>query len=54
MAIQSDHRVLNARDGFAPIDKTELALLAAPEASPATLRLANKLAEFCDGVAKAA
>jgi len=54
MAIQSDHRVLNARDGFAPIDKTELALLASPEASPATLRLADKLAEFCDGVAKAA
>jgi DNA-binding transcriptional LysR family regulator len=54
MAIQSDHRVLNARDGFAPIDKTELALLASPGASPATLRLADKLAEFCDGVAKAA
>jgi DNA-binding transcriptional LysR family regulator len=54
MAIQSDHRVLNAKDGFAPIDKTELALLASPEASPATLRLADKLAEFCDGVAKAA
>jgi DNA-binding transcriptional LysR family regulator len=54
MAIQSDHRVLNARDGFASIDKTELALLASPEASPATLRLADKLAEFCNGVVKAA
>ena len=55
MAIQADHRVLTAREGFSPIDKTELALLAAPEASPATLRLADKLAEFCDTVqAKAA
>ena len=55
MAIQTDHRVLTAREGFSPIDKTELALLATPEASPATLRLADKLAEFCDTVqAKAA
>jgi DNA-binding transcriptional LysR family regulator len=55
MAIQSDHRVLTARDGFAPIDKTEVALVASPDASPATLRLADRLAEFCDTVqAKAA
>ena len=55
MAIQSDHRVLTAKDGFAPIDRTELALLASPNASPATLRLAERLAEFCDKVqAKAA
>lgn len=55
MAIQADHRVLTARDGFAPIDKTELALVASPGANPATLRLADKLAEFCDTVqAKAA
>jgi DNA-binding transcriptional LysR family regulator len=55
MAIQSDHRVLTAKDGFAPIDKTELALMASPDTSPATLRLANRLAEFCDSVqAKAA
>jgi DNA-binding transcriptional LysR family regulator len=55
MAIQSDHRVLTARDGFAPIDKTELALVAAPDAGPATLRLADRLAEFCETVqAKAA
>ena len=26
MAIQADHRVLTAKDGFAPIDRTELAL----------------------------
>jgi DNA-binding transcriptional LysR family regulator len=55
MAVQSDHRVLTAREGFAPIDRTEVALVASPEASPATLRLADRLAEFCDTVqAKAA
>jgi DNA-binding transcriptional LysR family regulator len=55
MAIQAEHRVLTARDGFAPIDKTEVALMASPNASPATLRLADRLAEFCNQVqAKAA
>jgi DNA-binding transcriptional LysR family regulator len=55
MAIQADHRMLTAKDGFAPIDKTEVALVASPNASPATLRLADRLAEFCDAVqAKAA
>ena len=55
MAIQSDHRTLTVKDGFAPIDKTEVALVASPDASPATLRLADRLAEFCDTVhAKAA
>jgi len=55
MAIQADDRVLTAKDGFAPIDRTEVALVASPDASAATLRLADKLAEFCDTVrAKAA
>jgi DNA-binding transcriptional LysR family regulator len=55
IAIQADHRVLTAKDGFAPIDKTEVALVASPNASPATLRLADRLAEFCNTVqAKAA
>jgi hypothetical protein len=46
---------LTAKDGFAPIDKTEVALVASPDASPATLRLADRLAEFCEAVqAKAA
>jgi DNA-binding transcriptional LysR family regulator len=55
MAIQSDHRVLTAKDGFAPIERTEVALVASPDTSPATLRLADRLAEFCDNVqAKAA
>jgi len=55
IAIQAGHRVLTAKDGFAPIEKTEIALMASPGASPATLRLADRLAEFCDSVeAKAA
>jgi len=55
IAVQADHRVLTAKDGFAPIDRTEVALVAAPDASPATLRLADRLAEFCEAVqAKAA
>jgi DNA-binding transcriptional LysR family regulator len=55
ISIQPEHRVLSANDGFAPINKTEMALMASPNASPATLRLANVLAEFCNTVqAKAA
>jgi DNA-binding transcriptional LysR family regulator len=55
IAIQADHRTLTAKDGFAPIDKTEVALVASPNASAATLRLADRLAEFCNSVqAKAA
>lgn len=55
IAIQPDHRVLTAKDGFKPIDRTEMALVASPDASPATLRLADRLAEFCNTVrAKAA
>jgi DNA-binding transcriptional LysR family regulator len=50
ISIQADHRVLTANDGFASIDKTEVALVASPEVSPATLRLANRLAEFCNTV----
>jgi len=47
IAILSDHRVLRAADGFARITNTELALVAAADASPSTLRLAEVLAEFC-------
>src|SRR5256885_8232838 len=55
IAIQADHRVLAAKDGFAPIDRTEVALVAAPAASSATLRLADRLAGVCSTVqAKAA
>ena len=50
IAIQADHLVLTSRDGFSPIDRTEVALVASPDASPATLRLADRLAEFCQNV----
>lgn len=50
ISIQAEHRKLTARDGFPAIERTELALIAAPNASPATLRLAERLAEFCDKV----
>ena len=46
-AILADHRVLGAKEGFAKVPNTELALLAAPDASPATRRLADILADFC-------
>jgi DNA-binding transcriptional LysR family regulator len=55
ISIQPDHRVLTAKEGFGPIDKTELALMASPDASRGTLRLADELVKFCDAVkAKAA
>jgi DNA-binding transcriptional LysR family regulator len=47
IAILPDHRVLGAEDGFPPITDTEVALVAGPEASPATRRLAEALAHFC-------
>lgn len=47
IAILSDHRVLKAADGFARITNTELALVAAADASSSTRRLAEVLAEFC-------
>ena len=50
IAIQADHRVLTAKEGFTPIEKTEVVLMASPNASPATLRLADRLAEFCNTV----
>ena len=46
-AILADHRVLGAKEGFATVPNTELALLAAPDASPATRCLADVLADFC-------
>ena len=46
-AILADHRVLGAKEGFAKVPNTELALLAAPDASPATRCLADVLADFC-------
>jgi DNA-binding transcriptional LysR family regulator len=42
-----DHQALGAKSKLPAIDDTELALLAAPNASPATRRLADLLAKFC-------
>ena len=47
-AVLADHRVLRSKDGFPAISDTELALVAAPDASPATRRLAELLADFCN------
>jgi DNA-binding transcriptional LysR family regulator len=41
VAILPDHCLLDASDGFPPITDTEVALVTAPEASPATRRLAQ-------------
>jgi DNA-binding transcriptional LysR family regulator len=46
-SLLADHRVLQRKDGFPAITNTELALVAAPDASPATRRLADLLADFC-------
>jgi DNA-binding transcriptional LysR family regulator len=50
VAVLADHRVLGRQDGFPPIPDTELALVAAPDAMPATRRLADLLADFCNTV----
>jgi DNA-binding transcriptional LysR family regulator len=47
VAILADHRVLDEADGFPSITNTEIALVAAADASPATRRLADVLTEFC-------
>jgi DNA-binding transcriptional LysR family regulator len=47
VAILPGHQVLKKSDGFPSITNTEVALVAAADASPATRRLAEVLAEFC-------
>jgi DNA-binding transcriptional LysR family regulator len=47
VAILPAHRVIESKDGFPAITDTEVALVAAPNASPATLRLAEILRDFC-------
>jgi DNA-binding transcriptional LysR family regulator len=47
VAILGDHRVIEPADGFPSITNTEIALVAAADASPATRRLAEVLADFC-------
>ena len=47
VAILADHRVLSKSDGFPSITNTEIALVAAADASTATRGLADVLAKFC-------
>jgi DNA-binding transcriptional LysR family regulator len=47
VAIVPEHRMLKTKDGFPAITNTEVALVAAPNASAATLRLAQLLRDFC-------
>src|SRR5215471_11248230 len=47
VAILPGHRVLKTKDGFPAITNTEVALVAAANASPATRRLAELLCDFC-------
>jgi len=49
-AILPDHLILKSRDGFPSISNTELALVAAPNASASTRRLGEVLADFCSGI----
>jgi DNA-binding transcriptional LysR family regulator len=49
-AIGPEHRVLGAAQGFPAIPNTELALVTAPSATPATRRLADLLATFCNSI----
>ena len=48
VAILPEHRILGPADGFPPITDTEVALVAAPNAPPATHRLASLLVAFCN------
>jgi DNA-binding transcriptional LysR family regulator len=46
VAILPEHKILDA-EGFPPITSTEIAIIVADNASPATRRLAEMLADFC-------
>jgi len=47
VAILPEHRVLKGKDGFPTITNTEVVLVTASNASPATRRLAELLRDFC-------
>ncbi len=51
LAVLPEHRIVT-NDKLRPIIKTELALVAVDSASPAVLRLADLLADFCTGIKK--
>ena len=50
VAILPEHRVLKTKDGFPTITNTEVVLVAAADASPATRRLAEILFDFCSTI----
>ncbi|SHO61611.1 DNA-binding transcriptional regulator, LysR family [Pseudoxanthobacter soli DSM 19599] len=52
--LTSDHRVLDGRDGFPPVEPAELALMIAPGAGQPAMRLAETLAGFCGSAIPAA
>ena len=51
VAVLADHRVLGTKEGFPKLSNTEMALVVRPDASSATRRLADLLAEFCRAAA---
>lgn len=50
VAILREHRILGRKDGFQPVDNTEVALIAADNINPAARRLADLLVDFCNAV----
>jgi DNA-binding transcriptional LysR family regulator len=46
-ALLPGHRTLGAKDRFPRVSDTEMALVTAPDSSPATRCLAEALADFC-------
>jgi DNA-binding transcriptional LysR family regulator len=54
IAILPEHRILKKSEGFPPITGTEIALVAAPDASPAARRLSELLTEFCSAIPRKA
>ncbi len=50
IAILPEHRMLKTKDGFPAITNTEVALVAAADASPVARRLAERLIEFCSDI----
>ncbi len=52
LAVLPEHRIIGQTDGFRPILKTELVLVAAENPSQATRRLAEMLVGFCTSVKK--
>jgi DNA-binding transcriptional LysR family regulator len=49
VAITPEHKIVET-EGFAPIDRTEIALVTADNASPAARRLAELLGDFCQNL----